>query len=110
MNSKMKIDNNLIEMEAMAAFRKGDSDEGHRLQDSFLNEFHDSLKQGEDFCSCTADCKHHGKCMDCVTLHRGHGDHLPECMHAMLNERIEKLSELSEHSIIRQIQADYAGE
>ena len=29
----MKIDNNTVEMEAMAAFRKGDGAEGHRLQD-----------------------------------------------------------------------------
>ena len=99
----MKIDNNPIEMEAMAAFRKGEGEKGHKLQDEFLEEFHASMKQREDFCSCTAKCKHHGNCMDCVTLHRGHGDHLPECMHAMLNKRLEKLSELSEHSIKKQI-------
>lgn len=96
---KMKIDNNPIEIEAMAAFRCGDGDEGNRLQDKFLSEFHDSLKRKEDFCPCTADCKHHGRCMDCVTIHRGHDDHLPNCLHAMLNRRIKKLSELSEHTL-----------
>ena len=106
----MKIDNHPTEMAAMAAFRKGESDKGHRLQDSFLQEFHDSLKRGEDFCPCMADCKYHGKCMDCVTLHRGHSDHLPYCMHAMLNRRIEKLSELSEHSILKEIKTEKSEE
>lgn len=94
----MKIDSNPIEMEAMEAFHRGDGSEGNRLQDKFLEEFHESLKRGEDFCTCTADCKHHGRCMDCVTIHRGHDDHLPYCMQAMLNRRLEKLSELSEHT------------
>jgi len=96
----MKIDNNPIEKEAMAAFRRGDSGEGCRLQDEFLKEFHESLKRYEDFCSCPADCKHHGNCMDCVIIHRGHDDHLPYCMHGILNRRLEKLSELSEHTML----------
>ena len=70
----MKIDNNPIEIEAMKAFHRGDYDEGHRLQEKFLAEFHESLKWGEDFCSCTANCNFlfrsytdwrrdsHGKC------------------------------------------------
>lgn len=102
-NVKMKIDDNPIELEAMAAFHRGDSDGGHRLQDEFVKQFYESLKQKEDFCSCKADCKYHGRCMDCVTIHRGHGDHLPNCMHAILNRRLEKLSELSEHSILQKI-------
>jgi len=36
--------------------------------------------------------------VECVTLHRGHGAHLPHCFQQMVNRRIEKLSELSEHS------------
>ena len=100
----MKIDNNPTEMKAMEAFHQGDGDEGHRLQDEFLEEFHDSLKRKEDFCTCTADCKHHGHCMDCVTIHRGHDDHLPHCMQAMLNRRLEKISELSEHSIVKHLE------
>jgi len=103
----MKIDNNPIEVEAMAAFRRGDGDEGNRLQDRFLEEFHESLKRREDFCPCTtADCKHHAHCMDCVTIHRGHDDHLPYCMQIMLNRRLEKLSELSEHTLLQQIKEE----
>lgn len=99
----MIIDNNPVEMEAMAAFHRGESGEGHKLQDEFLAEFHENLKRGEDFCSCAADCKHHGHCMDCVVIHRGHGDHLPVCLHAMLNRRLKKVSELSEHTVLQRI-------
>lgn len=99
----MKVDDNPIEIEAMAAFRRGNGNEGRRLQDGFLEEFHESLKLREDFCTCTADCKHHGHCVDCVVIHRGHGDHLPRCMQAMLNRRLKNISELSEHSITQEI-------
>ena len=99
----MQIDDNPVEMKAMAAFRRGESDTGHELQEKFLNEFHESLKQCEDFCSCPVECKYHGQCVECVVVHRGHGDHLPYCMHDMLNRRLKKLSELSEHSIKQQI-------
>lgn len=40
--------------------------------------------------------------MECVAIHRAHKDHLPNCFRNMINERIEKLSELTEHSIIDQ--------
>jgi hypothetical protein len=36
--------------------------------------------------------------MECVTVHRGHGDHLPHCLHNMLNRKIAQLSGLTEHS------------
>jgi hypothetical protein len=37
--------------------------------------------------------------MECVIIHRGHGDHLPECFRHMVNARLEALSALTEHSI-----------
>jgi len=95
----MKIDNNPIEIEAMENFHLNKTDEAHNLQNMFLEQFHESLKCKEDYCSCTADCVHHGCCMDCVILHRGHGDHLPECMHDLFNKKLLDLSKLSEHSI-----------
>ena len=89
------IDDSPKEMRAMNLFKAGKSKEGSALQDEFLAEVKAS---GEDHCSCPASCKFHGKCMECVTLHRGHGAHLPHCFQQMVNRRIEKLSELSEHS------------
>ena len=56
----------------------------------------------EDHCTCPGNCKFHGKCVECVIIHRGHSDHLPHCFRNMVNERLEGLSELSEHSFKRQ--------
>jgi len=92
----MVIDNNEKEKQAMAAFSRGDKTLGHELQDSFLTDIKES---GEDHCSCPASCKHHGDCFACVVIHRGHRDHLPVCFHDMVNERLLKASELTEHSI-----------
>ena len=100
----MKIDDHPIEMEAMEAFHRGDYDEAHKLQDKFVGEFHEKLKRGEKYCPCPEECKYHGRCIDCIAIHRGHGDHLPHCMYDILNRRLEKLSELSGHTIVRQIQ------
>jgi len=92
----MIIDGNPTEKKAMEAFHCGDEIEGNRLQDEFLAEFR---AQEGDHCSCTAACKHHGNCLECVVLHRGHRDHLPDCFRDMINERLSGLSELTEHSI-----------
>jgi hypothetical protein len=94
-NTANIIDDHPLGMQIMDLHRAGKSDEACKLEDEFLMEIKDS---GEDHCNCPASCKNHGKCMECVTIHRGHGDHLPHCMQAMVNRRIEKLSELTEHS------------
>ncbi|WP_027622915.1 hypothetical protein [Clostridium lundense] len=99
----MIIDNNSKEKEAMQAFHKGDRELGYKLQDEFVQELRESKEKGQDHCSCQKACKYHGKCMECVAIHRAHRDHLPNCFRNMINERIEKLSQLTEHSIIDQI-------
>jgi len=81
----MKIDNNEIELKAMALFKAGKPEEGSKLQDKFLSLV---KKSGIDHCSCTVDCKFHGDCVQCVISHRGHGDHLPHCF--MLNKSFNK--------------------
>jgi len=90
------IDNHPTEKEAMACFLSGETKKANKLQDAFLAEV---KKSGEDHCSCKAKCKHHGHCVDCVIIHRGHGRHLPACFHDMVNVRLEKLSGLTEHSM-----------
>lgn len=95
----MNIDNHPTEKKAMCAFRAGQPREGHALQDEFLRELHESM-ESEDHCSCTAQCKHHGHCVDCVALHRGHGEHLPECFRDMVNQRIRALSGLTEDTAL----------
>ena len=91
----MPIDDHPMEIRAMELFRQGKGKQGSKLQDEFLAEV---KRSGEDHCSCPSACKFHGKCVQCVTLHRGHGDHLPHCFQNMVNRRLEALSGLSEHS------------
>ena len=94
---KMAIDGNEMEKRAMDHFRAGDRKSGDALQDQFLAAFHADY-DGGDHCSCSAPCKHHGNCRDCVAIHRGHRDHLPACFRSMVNERIASLSALTEHT------------
>ena len=89
------IDNNELEMAAMELFKSGDIEKAQQLQEQFLKQLRDSR---QDHCSCPKPCKHHGKCVECVVIHRGHGDHLPYCFRDMLNKRIDALSALGEHS------------
>ena len=49
--------------------------------------------------SLSGEVPHHGNCFECVTLHRGHRDHLPMCMWDMLNERIAALSHMTEGTL-----------
>jgi len=95
----MKIDFNETELAAMAAFARCDGKEGHRLQNQFIDELKQAMRGGMDHCPCTMDCPHHGKCVICVQIHRGHGDHLPACMREMVNRKLEGLSALTEHTI-----------
>ena len=87
------IDDSEKEMRAMELFKQGESAKASRLQAEWLEEV---LSSGEDICSCPAGCKYHGKCVECVVLHRGHGDHLPHCFGKMVNRRIKGLLDLTE--------------
>lgn len=91
----MTVDDHPIEVEAMVLFRQNKLKEAGKLQDDFLAEVR---RSGVDHCTCPAACELHGKCVDCVIVHRGHGDHLPHCMQAMVNRRIEQISGLTEHT------------
>jgi hypothetical protein len=74
------IDGHKLEKQAMELFKRGDAARASQLQDEFLAEV---MSSGEDLCSCPEACKFHGKCVECVLLHRGHGDHLPRCFDNM---------------------------
>ena len=62
-------------------------------------EFLKQVRESGDHCPCKQACPHHGNCFECVTLHRGHRDHLPMCMWDMVNERLHKLSRLTEGTL-----------
>ena len=93
------IDDHEMEMRAMRLFKAGESKSASQLQDEFLEVVKNS---GEDHCTCPGNCKFHGKCVECVIIHRGHGDHLPHCFRGMVNKRIDELSALTEHSVKQQ--------
>lgn len=101
----MRVEYHPLECKAMEAFLAGDRESGERIQKEFLVEIHSAMRQGEDHCSCPAtDCNLHGHCVDCVLVHRGHGDHLPYCMHKMVNDRIKGLCALTENSVFDEIE------
>jgi len=91
----MIIDNNNIEKKALNYFKEKNNKKGQQLQKEFLENVKNS---GEDYCPCPVKCRYHGKCVECVLIHRGHGDHLPYCFHNMVNDKINSLSCLTEHS------------
>ena len=94
----MIIDGNQKEKDAMAQFHLGNREEGHRIQDEFIAEFSEAYAD-RDHCPCPSKtCHIHGRCRECVAVHRAHQEHLPYCMRAMVNQRIDVLSELTEHS------------
>lgn len=67
----------------------------HGIKQEFLKQ----VRESGDHCPCQEKCPHHGNCFECVTLHRGHRDHLPMCMWDMLNERIAALSHMTEGTL-----------
>ena len=95
----MKIDGNEKEKAAMQAFSSGNRELGNALQDEFVAEFC-RMQKTTDTCPCTAKCKYHGRCSECVAIHRAHGEHLPFCFHNIINRHLAQLSMLSEHSLI----------
>lgn len=98
----MKIDGNEKETEALKQYNEGNVKEFHRLQDEFIKELREEYKD-KDHCPCTSSCKYHGKCMECVAIHRAHLDHIPVCLRPLLNAKLKILSELTEHSIIDEL-------
>ena len=98
----MKIDGHAKEKEAMKEFHEGNRQEGIKIQDEFVAELREALKS-QDHCSCKKPCKYHGKCVECVAIHRAHQEHLPNCFRSMVNEKIAVLSGLTEDTIVEDL-------
>jgi len=41
-------------------------------------------------------CDWHSKCKECVALHRYHNDHVPACMHPIIEEKLAVLAKTVE--------------
>jgi len=53
-------------------------------------------------CTCPNTlCDWHGKCGECVALHRYHCDHLPFCLQPIINEKIKSLAGVVEKSVVK---------
>ena len=56
------------------------------------------IKSGEHSeCPCTqVACQWHGKCFECVLIHRVKKHHVPQCLQPILRERIEEMAKVAE--------------
>ena len=99
----MIIEKNPKELAAMAQFHQGNRQEGLRLQEEFAAEFRETYKD-KDHCSCQKACRYHGNCKECVAIHRAHQEHVPNCMRPIINAKLKSLSELTEHTIVYEIE------
>ena len=96
----MVIDKNEKEKYALELFNQGETEKAREVQAEFVADLHRAIEEeGLDHCSCkSVNCAYHGKCMECIALHRAHEDHLPQCLRSMVNERIRTISALTEHT------------
>lgn len=91
----MKIDGNELAIRQDQLEKEGRHQESWAVKQEFLRQ----VREAGDHCPCQEACPHHGNCFECVTLHRGHRDHLPMCMWDMVNERLYQLSRLTEGTL-----------
>ena len=48
-------------------------------------------------CTCSNPlCEWHGKCRECVALHRYHKDHVPFCLQSFINDKLRDLVKIGE--------------
>jgi hypothetical protein len=52
-------------------------------------------------CSCPQrGCAYHGKCYECVRIHRHYGEHLPSCLQFLLTDKLAALAEVAEVALV----------
>ena len=91
----MKIDGNELAIRQNELDQQGKKQEAYEMKMEFLRQ----VRESGDHCPCKEACPHHGNCFECVTIHRGHRDHLPMCMWDMVNERLAALSHMTEGTL-----------
>jgi len=53
-------------------------------------------------CTCPETlCEWHGRCRECVALHKYHKDHVPACLQPFINEKLRELVKIGELVAIR---------
>ena len=63
-----------------------------------IQELRGMLQNPENLkCPCPKPkCEWHGKCRECVAVHRFHKDHVPNCFQQFVNEKLKVLADLFE--------------
>ena len=59
-----------------------------------IEHLRDVIRSGEyDKCPCPKiKCEWHGRCRECVILHRYGGDHVPNCLQYILEDKIKAIA------------------
>jgi hypothetical protein len=59
------------------------------------------LASGRDAaCTCPkVKCEWHGKCYECVRIHRHFRDHVPNCLQFMLQDEVKELARVAECTV-----------
>lgn len=86
------IDGNPEYKKALELYIQGELEKVKAIEKEFI----ENALQVKDHCPCTASCRWHGKCKECVMLHRAHQDHLPNCMQAILLKQRKDVAHLAE--------------
>lgn len=73
-------------------------------------EYYQLVKQNRELaadpkitkCTCPNTlCDWHGKCKECVALHRFHNDHIPVCLQPIIDDKLKKLVSVAEMVAIK---------
>ncbi|HOQ76481.1 MAG TPA: hypothetical protein PK369_07950 [Thermoclostridium sp.] len=52
-------------------------------------------------CPCPkVKCEWHGKCRECVALHRYYKDHVPNCFQLYINDKIKAIARIGELEVV----------
>jgi len=52
-------------------------------------------------CPCPkVKCEWHGKCQECVALHRYYKDHVPNCFQQFINDKIKAIAQIGELNVV----------
>lgn len=63
-----------------------------------IKELRQMIKSGK-YAECTCPkkkCEWHGKCFECVMIHRVYQDHVPNCLQPILQNKIKELAKTAE--------------
>lgn len=68
-----------------------------------VEEVLETVRSGKrEPCPCVVKtCEWHGKCFECVMIHRLLRNHVPECLRPLLDDKIEQLARTVEMKVTR---------